>query len=535
MRLLLTFFALTTIYSSLEAQTWNQYPYLPSGSLVDFPADEGHHPGEPIEWWYTTGHLIGQNTGTKYSYMLTYFYYPTISDGFRILNIANENTGEFYDETTPMNYPTLSQTHLEIEASPFLMGSNEYFKTKEDSTGTLIPFEYEIFSESAHGSIELDYETFKRPLIVGDSGYFPQGASNYTYYYSQSGIEVTGTLSLGSTTEPVLGTGWIDRQWGNFNPNTGEKYEWFSLNLSNGQDINMWNIFTDQNTIPDTATYRILSTYINDSTQATVSDFDLTRLGYVYTQDSANCYAQIWHLVCDSLNLDLELTLLYNTGEVQLPFKFIEGTTSIIGTANGDTVTGQGFAELLHTYQNPEITITNPSTSVPYQDSLLITWDWTNPDQGLNIRYDVRYSTDNQTTYNSIISGIRDTFYKWSLPAIDTASSTFIQVLAYSVDSTLFGNDIIEVDWKAAGTQDIQTTKINVYPNPVVDRLNILHPQIGTGMIRIYDPSGQLILQQRAQNESTQIQTISWAEGSYILELDYKNNRSTRSFIIKRK
>lgn len=60
---------LTSNFTS--AQTWKNYPYAPQGSLITFPADEGWHPSEPVEWWYTCGHLTGDSTGNSYSYMLT--------------------------------------------------------------------------------------------------------------------------------------------------------------------------------------------------------------------------------------------------------------------------------------------------------------------------------------------------------------------------------------------------------------------------------------------------------------------------------
>ncbi len=52
--------------SSGFSQAWKQYPYLPEGSLISFPADAGHHTGENVEWWYTSGHLTGavQETNT---------------------------------------------------------------------------------------------------------------------------------------------------------------------------------------------------------------------------------------------------------------------------------------------------------------------------------------------------------------------------------------------------------------------------------------------------------------------------------------
>mgnify|MGYP000607062124 FL=1 len=229
------------------AQDWKVYPYSPPNSLISFSEDEGRHLSEPVEWWYTTGHITGDTSTKEYSYMLTYFYYPDSGfDGFRILNLTDHSDGTFYQNVLPVNYTTLSTTELDIEANVFLAGT-ETWKNKLDGGNNIIPFEYEIFASG--GGITLDFElvTTKRPLILGDDGYLDQGSVNYTYYYSQTGNDLIGSLTINGTTETVTGTAWIDRQYGNFNPFTGEKYEWFSMQLSNGMDVNFWNIFTIPN------------------------------------------------------------------------------------------------------------------------------------------------------------------------------------------------------------------------------------------------------------------------------------------------
>src|SRR5579863_4529936 len=99
-------------------QSWKTYPCHQAGSVITFPRDEGYHPGQLIEWWYTNAHLVGDSTGTDYTYMLCYFKYDTLGyDGFRIFDLENETTRQFYPETQPCKYPTLDTTHLNIVAS----------------------------------------------------------------------------------------------------------------------------------------------------------------------------------------------------------------------------------------------------------------------------------------------------------------------------------------------------------------------------------------------------------------------------------
>ncbi len=301
--LLLTFMCL-----DINAQVWKTYPYTPAGSLISFPVDEGRHNTEPIEWWYTAGHLTGHTTGKSYSYMFTFFYYPDSGfDGFRILNITDDATGDFYQDVRPLNYTTLSTSSLDIEADIFL-GGMEHFRNKLDGSNNPIPFEYELFGSNGVTTLDLELVSLKRPLILGDDGYLDQGASNYTYYYSQTKNDITGSVTIAGVTENVIGTGWIDRQYGNFNPLTGEKYEWFSLRLSNDMDINLWNVFTVGRTIPNTPEYRILAAYVDDSNQTTSNDFEIERLEFFCTPDAVNCYSSKWRLTSVTHDIDLTIT-----------------------------------------------------------------------------------------------------------------------------------------------------------------------------------------------------------------------------------
>jgi predicted secreted hydrolase len=235
-------------YPDTQGQSWKEYPYTPE-ELISFPFDEGRHPEDSIEWWYVAGHLTGESTQAHYSLMLSYFYYPLLSyDGFRILNLCNDDTGEFFSEPKALTYTVMGIDSLNIQAQ-LTNGIIEVWANKTDDKGVPVPFEYLITASGSPGSLDISCMATKRPLILGDSGYIKQGDHSYSYYYSLTGNEVTGTISFNGIDEEVRGTAWIDRQYGNFNPLTEEKYEWFFLNLSNGMDLNIWNLFTPDNQI----------------------------------------------------------------------------------------------------------------------------------------------------------------------------------------------------------------------------------------------------------------------------------------------
>jgi predicted secreted hydrolase len=491
MKLKFTFLLIAiSITAASFAQDWKVYPYSPPGSKISFPKDEGRHSSEPIEWWYTSGHVTGVSSGKSYSFMLTYFYFPaTVYDGFRILNITDDATGKFYEDTRPLNYTALSTTSLNIEAKLF-EGGKERWTNARSSSGQIIPFQYTINAASADASFDFDVTSLKRPLILGDDGLLDQGANSYTYYYSQTNNAVSGTLTLNGVTEEVKGTSWIDRQYGNFNPMTGEDYEWFQVQLSNGMDFNLWNIFTLDRKIPNDPRYKIIAAYVNDETQFTSSDFQLERLAYTAMKDSARTYASKWKLTSAKNNIDLTISVKNNDNEIKWPFRFYEGATTISGTVDGKSVTGAGFAELLHSYENPSLTIKYPSGGI-YKINEPIKWQLLNPDEGRRVTYDLEYSTNDKATFNSIATGLTDTFFLWKDAPVVNGDKIWFKITATSVDKKLKGVAISDV---AATASSDNSEAIKIYPNPVTEFFQT-DPPLNSGIqkVEVMDANGKIV------------------------------------------
>lgn len=525
---------------SLSAQTWKTYPYAPSGSLISFPVDEGRHNAEPVEWWYTSGHITTA-TNKEYSFMLTYFYYPVSYSifnfqGFRILNITDESNGTFYQDTQPLNYTTMSTTGLNI--GTVLASGPEFFRNKVDGGSNPLPFQYEVSASSANVSLSMDLTTNKRPLILDGDGYFDQGLSNYTYYYSQTDNTIAGSLTVNGTTEAITGTAWIDRQYGDFNPFTGENYEWFSLKLSNGNDINLWNIFTAANTIPDDPKYKIMAAYVDESTQYTISDFKIERLEYFKTPDNLKSYAKKWRLTSVLKNIDVIITANHTTSEVnitQLNFRFFEGSVSVSGTIDGVTVTGKGFAELLHNYTNPDVSITNPVGGF-YDVSVPVAWALNNPDDGRPVFYDLEYSIDNKATFNSIATGLTTNSYTWDGTGINNGDAVWFKVKSYSIDKTL-NNEVVSSSSSVAtlSLSAFDSNQIKFYPNPVTDELTLEFQNGLTDVsIEIYDLHGRLIITELLNEASVKkVNTQYLSEGLYFLQVKGADFKQVFKFLKK--
>jgi predicted secreted hydrolase len=525
---------------TLWAQAWKTYPFTPEGSLISFPADEGRHPDEPIEWWYMAGHLMGTTSSTPFSFMLTYFYYPaTVGsyelDGFRILNISNDQTGVFHTETMALNYVDLDTAQLHIDAR-LLNSVSEHWFHKEETNGTLIPFEYELEATAGQEAINLSTVSQKPPLIPGGDGLFDQGASSYTYYYSLTDSHAEGTLTFEGTSEEVTGTVWIDRQYGDFNPNTGEKYEWFYLQLSNGMDLNIWNLFTPEGQLPNDPAYRHISFYINETTQYTIYDFELERLSWASLPQTGNCYAQEWRLISEAEQLDITISTLHHNSEVELPFNFFEGATIASGSVNGSHVTGIGFAELVKHYDPPQIRITSPGMF--WNENFPVLWEVENPDDGRPLLFDLAYGTSGEGPWIRLATGIADTFFYWNDHPLVNGDSCWFLVDGYTADKTLQGSTVsgLPVHYddqyttiKDDGGKAAQPHSLQIYPNPAGERLWVQTSEPGNLSCRILDLAGRLLFEGAVTGEGIDLHFLE--NGIYLLVVEKQEIISVQRFI----
>ena len=524
-----------------HSQNWKQYPYVPEGSVFSFPADEGRHPDEVVEWWYIAGHLKGLATGTNYSFMLTYFAYPYHGfDGFRILNLCNDDTGEFYDETQPLLFLELGQDSLNIKAM-LLTGTVESWTHKKDMDDHLIPFEYDISATSANGSIHLGCVSTKPPIFLGDSGLFYQGAESYTYYYSQTMNAISGTITFKDIEEEVKGTAWIDRQFGGFNQVTGERYEWLFVQLSNGMDLNIWNVFTGDNQLPDTSTFKHITICEDTANHFTTTDFKLERMSFHFMPDSVMCYSQKWHLTSPENQLDLFITTLHNHTEVQLPFRFYEGSTDVYGTVNETPVTGKGFVELLKTYENPLLRVNEPADLI-WNGNSPISWHLSNPDDGRPLLYDLEYRTDLFENYLNVQSGISDTLFYWNSPPLATGDSCWFRVKGYSIDTTLMSyssgsQPFIYMPENTSTThpelENTEPSPFRLFPNPARKVMNIeFNQELHSFRYQICDLTGKKLSEsfQTIGGRSLNISIKNLAPGSYILRISMDSEEFSAIF-----
>lgn len=502
--------------AAAQPQSWKTYPYNQEGSLLYFPRDEGFHPDESTEWWYINGHVKGETSGIEYSFMLSYFYQPKYPvDGARIFSISDETNKLYYTQTLYCDYKNLSRDRLNIVALP-IGGVEEKWLNIQDNFGNYKPFEYQIFAASQVGSIGITCSASKRPLMIGDKGFLKFGTYGNSYYYSLTMLDVKGTLTLNGLTEQISGTAWVDHQYGNVMLTINEEYEWFSIQLSNGMDLNLWNIFKSQNQLPDKPEYKFCTIYLDELRDTTTSEFTLTRLKYSFMPKSYSCYSQAWHFVWDKI--DLIIFTNQTDCEIFSPFQFYEGSSTVRGWVDSIPVTGVGFAELLHSYENPKIKFVSIDGS-EFPNLLSLNWELLNPDDGRPIFYDLEISNDNGVKYEPIVRKLEEAFFVWDSSGFGTNSNSLVRVIGYSKESTLKGTDVVRIGDVQSLSAENQNFYLNQnYPNPFNLKTKIRYSvgarHIVPVQIKVFDILGREV--ETVINEEK-------APGEYEIEFNSKN------------
>ena len=87
---------------------------------------------------------------------------------------------------------------------------------------------------------------------------------------------------------------------------------------------------------------------------------------------------------------------------------------------------------------------------------------------------------------------------------------------------------IVKLSADGLATNEIQSTKINIYPNPVKETLNFSEE---VSKIKITDLSGKMVKQASASAKSVNVSTL--AKGVYIISATTKSGESINSKIVK--
>jgi predicted secreted hydrolase len=308
-------------------------------AVVHIPADEAPH-NQPTEWWYFNGHLSGIDpSGHVHEYGFEYVI-------FQFLGIAPE----------PVYYGDLAISDL--TAKTFQVGGQEDSYPVPNTVDSFALHAgswimaggngRDVLSASLPGySLNLALSTDEPAVLHGNGGLIPYGPFGTSYYYSWTSLLTSGVIIDHGVRVRVTGLSWMDHQWGPINFASGAGWDWFSMQLSNGQQYMLYFIRNETGQIVTTIGTRVSDHGVQVTNLAPGSFGEQTTSQWT-SPATGITYGSSWQVQVPGGSLtvtphlaDSEVDLLSTQGLV-----YWEGDVAIQGRINGAEVNGVGYTEI---------------------------------------------------------------------------------------------------------------------------------------------------------------------------------------------
>lgn len=294
-------------------------------TFVHLPADQAAHPNVPQEWWYVVGHLNAHGHRFGYEVQIVGGQAPQT-----LISITDKTTGAYYTQSKSYSpdQTSFSTTALDVRA-PTATLSGPMNTMHLHAT---LPVGEINLTLSAQGPALYNNGTGLMPFLGGTS-----------YYYSLPSLASQGTLTENNHTYPVTGDSWLDRQWGTWDWNTAQKWTWMALQLSNGDRVNLWDIFAQGSE----AHYATVLHPDGTHEIVTVDPLADGTSGFWTSPTTGKRYGTRWTVNIPALDASLNVVTQPQGQEIQGDGGIFEGASSVTGKYRGKSVTGQAYVEQL--------------------------------------------------------------------------------------------------------------------------------------------------------------------------------------------
>jgi predicted secreted hydrolase len=294
-------------------------------TFVELPADQAAHRDLAQEWWYVVGHVKAPGHQFGYEVQIVGGEAPAA-----VISITDQTTGRFYtdSQTYAPDQGSFSTTGLDARVpSATLSGPIDAMHLH----ATLPAGEINLTLD-AQGPAEYNNGTGLMPFLGGTS-----------YYYSLPSLASEGTVTADHHMYAVAGQSWLDHQWGDWDWTTVQKWTWMPIQLSNGDELNLWDMFSREGHV------HYATVLHPDGTEAVVSVNPLaaTTSNLWTSPTTGKRYGTEWTVQIPALDASLDVVARPQGQEVQAYGGVFEGAGSVTGTYRGKPITGRAYVEQL--------------------------------------------------------------------------------------------------------------------------------------------------------------------------------------------
>jgi predicted secreted hydrolase len=310
-----------------------------------FPEDHGPHPDFRTEWWYYTGNLETRD-GRRFGFQLTFFRSALAPEmparasawatrqaylaHFTITDVAGKRFRSF--ERWGRGALGLAGA----QGDPFRVWIGDW-----SATAAKDAFPVRLHAAQGDATLDLSLQEGKPPVLQGDRGLSRKSAEpgNASYYYSLPRMPATGTLRLGNESFQVTGDAWMDREWSTSSLGKDQTgWDWFALQLGGGREIMLYQLRRQNGAADPSADPASSGTVIGPAGEVRhlgLGDFSLTVLDHWKSPRNGAVYPSRWRLRIPAEDLDLEIAPLLADQELDVSFRYWEGSTAPRWTGGG--------------------------------------------------------------------------------------------------------------------------------------------------------------------------------------------------------
>ena len=346
-----------------------------------FPADHGPHPDFRNEWWYVTGNVQADD-GREVGFQFTLFrssLAPEPREGASAwgtnqaymahLAVTDARGGRFHAfERFARGAAGLAGARAE----PFRVWLEDWSLEGErrgpapgpsgsvgrdpagGNRGDLGRSATDVFPlrlRAGEGAVSLDLTLSEgKPMVLqGNAGLSQKGpeAGNASYYYAFTRMPTAGTVVLGGDTLTVTGSAWLDREWSTSALSEGQVgWDWFALQLDHGWELMVYALRMEDGSAHPLSDGVLVGPDGGKTDLVWGRDFTVTPTGTWRSPVDGSAYPSGWRIEIPGREMELEVTPTLPGQELDLAFRYWEGSVRVTGRDGDRPVAGRGYVEL---------------------------------------------------------------------------------------------------------------------------------------------------------------------------------------------
>ena len=304
---------------------------------ISLPADEAPHT-DPVEWWYYSGTLVDEN-GNDYGFHFVIFQVtnPENGDAGYMSHASVFDVGAGLREQS-VRFGVGAQVQ---PATGFQFSVGEWTLSGDDGT-------HSFAATTDTFAFDLTVETTKPAVLHNTTGYL-EALNGWTYYYSWTNMDLSGTLTANGQEINVTGEAWMDHQWGDFVVSGYPSgWQWFAVSMENDYELMVAEARESDGQV---ITYSTLIDPSGSTTHIDNEDISIEVLNTWISPHTGGEYPAGWHITIPAHELSMTLTPLLDDQEFTLAFPpstiYWEGLTETDITFGGESVGASAYVELV--------------------------------------------------------------------------------------------------------------------------------------------------------------------------------------------